>query len=201
MAISQVRPAEAARTKLPYFDLATHNENDAKNVSEKYHSASIKSTPIVQASSSIIKAFASFVAAVSDLEEIAFIAKYAEAEGATEEPRLAVASVPSASKPRSFTSDHIEVATFDVVESDNKQTDFEIQIVSGDDTPATISASGVSASITEPMPGIFWSVTNMRLISVAFLPNGPALRKWKCCRPAAPCCCQPWTPRPGIAPS
>ncbi|ATY66284.1 AMP-dependent synthetase ligase [Cordyceps militaris] len=131
MAITQVRPAEVPRSKLPYYDLATHNETETKQVTQQYHYSTLKESPIVKSSDSILKAFAAFVSSVTDLDYIAFIANYAKIEGAASQRLLAIASITGSSKPRIFTSDHIELATFTAVEFNENELDFEIDILPG----------------------------------------------------------------------
>ncbi|OAQ96464.1 hypothetical protein LLEC1_04310 [Akanthomyces lecanii] len=143
MAITQVRPAEVPRTKLPYYDLATHNEADAKQVTQQYHFSTLKASPVVKSHAAVIKAFTAFVGGVTDLEDIAFIANYADTDGAASQRLLATASIPASSKPRIFTSDHLEFATFpaeDLIETD---LDFEIEIISSA-TPAVPAAPAAS---------------------------------------------------------
>ena len=98
MAITQVRPAEVPRTKLPYYDLATHNEADAKQVTQQYHFSTLKASPVVKSHISILKAFTAVVAGVTDLEDVAFIANYADTDGAPPQRLLATASIPASSK-------------------------------------------------------------------------------------------------------
>lgn len=151
MAITQVRPAEVPRTKLPHYDLATHNEADAKEVTQQYHFSTLKASPVVKSHTSIIKAFAAFVAGVTDLEDVAFIANYADTHGAAPQRLLATASIPASSKPRIFTSDHIDFATFPAENLNESDIDFEIDIISHI-APATPAASRVSRVDTAPNP-------------------------------------------------
>lgn len=144
MAIPEVQSAEAPRTKLPYYDLATHTEADAKNATQQYNFSGIKGSPIVESVPGILRAFTAFVSAVTDLEELAFVAKYADVEGAAPRRLLAIASVPGTSKPRSFTSDHIQFSTFATDELSSNNFDFEIEIISDDTTPVTPDAPRVS---------------------------------------------------------
>ncbi|XWW96026.1 hypothetical protein V2A60_003996 [Cordyceps javanica] len=136
MAIAQARPAEVPRTKLPYYDLATHNDANAKQVAQNYHYSAIRASPIVKSTDSILKAFTAFVAGVTDLDDVAFIANHADIEGIAPQRLLVTASIPGSSKPRIFTSDHIEFATFPVEEINENDLDFEIDISSNATPPA-----------------------------------------------------------------
>ncbi|KAJ2975472.1 hypothetical protein NQ176_g5503 [Zarea fungicola] len=147
MAIPEVQSAEAPRTKLPYYDLATHTEADAKNATQQYNFSGIKGSPIVESVPGILRAFTAFVSAVTDLEELAFVAKYADVEGAAPRRLLAIASVPGTSKPRSFTSDHIQFSTFATDELSSNNFDFEIEIISDDTTPVTPDAPRSTANL------------------------------------------------------
>lgn len=152
MAVTQVAPTGRARTKLPYFDLVTHSEADEKQTIQQHHSSLSHACPIATTTTDIIKGFAAFVAAVTDLEDISFVAKHGAEDGSVIEPFLATVSLPSSSAPRSFQSDHIQILKQTLQDDGTNDVDFEIEISSGDLLPEPQNTSRVSYTCFYMLP-------------------------------------------------
>lgn len=141
-AIAQDQPAQptqaptqaAPHTKLPYYDLLARGREDPNLPPSQFNSCSLKSSPIISSTPALLQAFAKFVSAVTDLQDVSFVAS-------TEERQLAIASVPGADKPRTFASDDVQLSTFTTNALDGSEFDFEIQILANNNSQTQPAAA------------------------------------------------------------
>lgn len=130
---SQQRLPNAPNTKLPFYDLKARGHDSVVPAPSHFYKTSITASPVLPSTEELLQGFAAFVSAVTELEELAFVAEYA-VDGVTER-RLATATVTGLDKPRVFSSQNAQVATFKSSAIDGAEFDFEIKIGPQVDTP------------------------------------------------------------------
>lgn len=117
------------RTKLPFFDITFRNLEDGHyERPSDYNQASRQATPILGSDDDLIKAFGTFVLAVSDLEDAAFTADVGS------ERRLVTAKAPGLNEQlRTYTSDKITISSSPLTNPiADGLLDFELQIIGPD---------------------------------------------------------------------
>lgn len=140
------------RTKLPFFDIVFRNlEDDSYEAPSDYNQASRQSTPVLGTSDALIKAFGTFVLAVSDLEEAAFTADVGS------ERLLVTAKAPGLNEQlRTFSSDNITITSSPITSPiPDGQLDFEIQIIapeSASKVPKQLSSVRINDESMRPQP-------------------------------------------------
>ncbi|KAJ3496758.1 hypothetical protein NLG97_g2419 [Lecanicillium saksenae] len=133
------------RTKLPFFDITFRNLEDGNyEAPSDYNQASCKSTPVLGSNDELLRAFGTFVLAVSDLEDAAFTADV----GA--ERLLVTAKAPGLNEQlRTYTSDKITISSSPLTNPiPDGQLDFELQIIgpeNGSKVPKQLSSTLVLA--------------------------------------------------------
>lgn len=120
------RLPNAPNTKLPFYDLKARGHDSIVSAPSHFYKNTITASPILPSTEAILQGFAAFVSAVTELEELAFVAQYA-VDGVAER-RLATATVTGLDKPRTFSSQNVQVATFKSSAIDGAEFDFEIKI-------------------------------------------------------------------------
>lgn len=117
------------RTKLPFFDIVFRNLEDGHyEAPSDYNQVSRKSTPVLGSEDALLKAFGTFVLAVSDLEEAAFTAHVGS------EKLLVTTKAPGLNEQlRTYTSDKITITSSTLTTPiPEGQLDFELQIIKPD---------------------------------------------------------------------
>ena len=136
LTLSSEQPLEAAAAKLPFYDLKSHEPEYSPTSPSPlldFHHQKRENCAIGTSSSVIIKAFATFVCAVTDLPRVSFVA-------VTQQHRyLVVASVHSLEYTRTMRSGDTTVSLYNAEATDlwkAKQSDFELYITTGPHTAA-----------------------------------------------------------------
>lgn len=124
---------DAPNTKLPYYDLLSRTHGNLSRPGADFHHATVPLTGLPADREATLKAFASFVSAVTELPQVAFVAKYTSETGEAE-TRLAIASTASADKPHSYSSSATQISLVQTGAIDGEEFDFEIQLDSKDET-------------------------------------------------------------------
>ncbi|TQV96194.1 hypothetical protein V2A60_003368 [Cordyceps javanica] len=143
MAVSET--TSLPRTKLPFFDITFRNLEDGHyEAPSDYNQVSRQATPVLGSKDALLKAFGTFVLAVSDLEDGAFTADVGS------ERVLVTAKGPGINEQlRSFSSDKITIVSSPLTETiADGHLDFEIQIIgpeSASKVPKQLSSTLVLA--------------------------------------------------------
>ncbi|KAJ2972551.1 hypothetical protein NQ176_g7089 [Zarea fungicola] len=128
LAISPNPPRQAPSAKLPFYDLKVHElESSATGPSScpKFHHEKCQDFLIDSSPSAIVQGFATFVSAVTDLQEFSFTTITQQQEYVT------VATGPAIDKPRTFSSKDTTVSLHEVSAHgriDGNESDFELRI-------------------------------------------------------------------------
>lgn len=114
------------RTKLPFFDIFFRTFEDNKyEAPSDYNQVARQSTPVLRSTDELLKAFGTFVLAVSDLEEAAFTAQVGS------DRLLVTAKAPGLNEQlRTYSSNKIIITSSPLTRPiPEGQLDFEIQII------------------------------------------------------------------------
>lgn len=123
----------APTTKLPFYDLLSdgHRTNSA---CAQHHICS-SSTPVQENRQNILRAFAAFVAAVVEQENVAFVAEYTSLTAAGEAQvnrQLVIASTKMANKRQTYNSEYVSLVFEDADSVNEGEIDFSIRLFAPD---------------------------------------------------------------------
>ncbi len=140
------------RTKLPFFDITFRNLEDGHyEAPSDYNQVSRQSTSILRDNDALLKAFGTFVLAVSDLEDAAFTAHVGS------ERLLVTAKAAGINEQlRSFSSDKITISSLPLTSPiADGLLDFELQIIgpeSASKVPKQLSSVRINEGCVWPQP-------------------------------------------------
>lgn len=130
------------KTELPFYDLWSRGSspgNKAESSSVQFHSVSLPGVPISADRQEILKAFATFVAAVVEQDNVAFVAEYLSPTEGSEpqvERRLVTASALVTNKPHTFDSESTTLTIEESNAANEECLDFTIRLYAPNESAA-----------------------------------------------------------------
>lgn len=126
--------AMVPKTELPFYDLWSRGSgpgNTAESSSVQFHSVFLPAVPVSADRQEILKAFATFVAAVVEQDNVAFVAEYLSTTEGSEpqvERRLVTASALVTNKPHTFDSESTTLTIEESNATNEECLDFAIRL-------------------------------------------------------------------------
>lgn len=179
---------DAPNTKLPYYDLLSRTHSNLAPPRAEFHEIAVSSVTLPADREATLKAFASFVSAVTELPRVAFVAKYTSETTGAAETRLAIASTCSADKPHSYSSDATQVTLVQTGAIDGDEFDFEIQLDVKDEArrPFVLSVSSSDLKLSfDAAHGPHVSASHLANLAAAYLTSHTATTTPTAIHPAA----------------
>lgn len=137
-------------TRLPYYDLAARGQDTQATPPCGFHHATIDSCQVVDSTDKLLQAFAAFVSAITELEQVAFVVDRIVQD--EKQRRLISAKVPGADKPRSYSSENVDFSIIETTAIQGEELQFELQIDPGSPKDTTTPAPYQPHRVSDIMP-------------------------------------------------
>ena len=111
--------------KLPYYD-TNHLPSEEQGHTSAFHEATLNTSSVKDSKDDTLKAFALFIAHITESEEVAFAVD--DASNAKSRHSAAIATIPDSDQPRSYSAGSVQLRIITDAEASTTQDDLDFEV-------------------------------------------------------------------------